>query len=114
MVLAWKKSFLSCIVAFVCTVTASAQTIEQDLPWQNFQDWNVFQSRVYKGCVATASYQNGTTVRLGFDGIIKSYFVNFSNRRWSNYQMMKVVELEFSLDGSRNFKGFFHVIEFND
>jgi hypothetical protein len=111
MSLALKKSVLSCLAAAACTVTASAQTIEQDIPWQTFQDWTVFQSRVYKGCVATASYQNGTTVRLGFDGIIKSYFVNFSNQRWSNYQVMKIFELEFVLDGSRNFKGFFHVIE---
>jgi len=109
--LAWRTALLSTMTAFALTMQVSAQTIDQDIPWQNFQDWTVFQSRVYKGCVATASYQNGTTVRLGYDGIIKSYFVNFSNRRWSNYPLMKVFELEFSLDGSRNFKGFFHVIE---
>ena len=108
---AWRRALLSVIAALACASQASAQEIEKDIPWQKFQDWTVIQSRVYKGCVATASYQNGTTVRLGYDGIIKSYFVNFSNRRWSNYQLMKIFELEFALDGSRNFKGYFHVIE---
>lgn len=93
------------------TLNVRAQSIDQDIVWQKFQDWTVFQSHVYKGCVASASYQNGTTVRLGFDGIIKGYFVNFSNPKWSNYQLNKVFELEFSLNGSRNFKGFFHTIE---
>ena len=78
------RSALLSTIAVAFSLQASAQMIDQDIPWQEFQDWTVFQSRVYKGCVAKASYQNGTTVRLGYDGIIKSYFVNFSNARWSN------------------------------
>jgi hypothetical protein len=99
------------VFVFAFSAAAQAQTIERDIPWQSFQDWNVFQSSVYKGCVATASYQNGTTVRLGFDGIIKGYFVNFSNHKWSDYEMMKNIELEFVLDGSRSFRGYFHTIQ---
>lgn len=111
MISIYLRMFACLLISSFLTLASHAQSLDQDVVWQKFQDWTVVQSKIYKGCVASASYQNGTTVRLGFDGIIKGYFVNFSNPKWSNYQLNKVFELEFSLIGSRNFKGFFHTIE---
>ena len=111
MLRALTRAFLSGLICCASLVPVQAQVLEQDVPWQNMQDWNIYQSRVYKGCVAVARYQDGTTVRLGYDGITRGYFVNFSNPRWTGYEMLKNNELQFVLDGSRSFKGYFHMIE---
>ena len=104
---------IACLTFAVCSLTGEprAQAVDQDVPWQIIQDWSIYQSRVYKGCIATARYQDGTQLRLGYDGIVRGYFVNLSNPRWTGYENLKNYELFFVMDGSRSFRGYFHMIE---
>lgn len=89
---------------------ASAQNISSDRTWENFSGWKVFVSVEYQGCLASASYQDGTTVRLGYDGIVRDYFFNISNNKWRSYPLRKDFELNFELSRGRVVSGFFHTV----
>jgi hypothetical protein len=88
----------------------SAQNIDADRPWENFTGWNITVSKEYQGCVAIASYQDGTTVRLGYDGLAKDYFFNFSNIKWRAYPLRTDYEVRFEIGRGRNLSGFFHTV----
>ena len=93
---------------FIFNSHVFAQSIDQDRKWDNFSGWTVFASVEYQGCVALASYQDGTTVRLGYDGIVQDYFFNISNNKWRTYALRKDFELRFELGRGRLLSGFFH------
>jgi len=108
------RKFLCCIFSLIAlsasNLQSSAQTVMADRLWENLPGWRVFASAEYQGCVAIASYQDGTTVRLGYDGIVKDYFFNLSNLRWRSYPLMKDFELRFDLGRGRTLSGFFHMV----
>lgn len=98
------------VVTIIFNSSVSAQIITSDRSWENFTGWSVFASSEYQGCVALASYQDGTTVRLGYDGISKDYFFNLSNNKWRSYPLKKDFELRFELGRGRVLSGFFHTV----
>jgi hypothetical protein len=106
------RTFSLCLaLAFLFPAFAKAQDVPFNRPWENFPGWSIFVSTVYQGCVAVAAYQDGTTVRFGFDGMVHDYFVNFSNAKWRSYPLGRDYELRFDLGRSNGFNGFFHTIE---
>ncbi len=105
-----KCCILGLIGMTAASLSASAQTVMADRSWENLPGWRVIASTEYQGCVAIASYQDGSTVRLGYDGIAKDYFFSISNMKWRSYPLQKDYELRFDLGRGRTLSGFFHTV----
>ena len=101
---------LSLVGIAASSLSVSAQTVASDRPWESFTGWKIYVSTEYQGCVAIVSYQDGTTVRLGYDGIARDYFFNISNMKWRSYPLRKDYELRFELGRGRLLSGFFHTV----
>lgn len=78
--------------------------------WAEVRGWRVVVSDEYAGCVASANYRGGTLIRIGFDGMIREPFINFSNRDWSAYPIGGAHEISFDAGRSGRFSGYFHMI----
>jgi hypothetical protein len=71
--------------------------------------WNILVSDAYQGCVARASYRDGTIVTFGVDGISNERFINFSNRAW-DYPINQTYQVDFDMAGMGRFSGYFHTV----
>ena len=103
-----KRFYHALLAATLSVDLCHAQSIERDASWLSLaQGWEIVQSATYKGCVAIAKYKDGTTFRFGFDGIVKDYFVNFSNFKWDGYKDNETFDLQFLLGRGGRFHGSF-------
>jgi hypothetical protein len=91
----------------MCGVVSKAAA---DTFWKEVRGWRIAHSDEYVGCVASAKYRDGTLVRIGFDGIIRKPFLNFSNSKWSSYPTGRTYEITFDTGRSGRFAGFFHTL----
>jgi hypothetical protein len=78
--------------------------------WKEVRGWRVVFSNEYVGCIATADYRDGTRIRIGFDGVIREPFINFSNRAWSSYATGVTHEITFEAGRGGRFSGYFHTL----
>ncbi|MEH3144932.1 MAG: serine protease [Methylobacterium frigidaeris] len=61
---------------------AAAVVLGVDKVVDKVSGWSIGVSKATSGCVAAASYQDGTTVWIGFDGEKDEAFLAFTNARW--------------------------------
>ena len=64
----------------------------------------------YAGCVSTGSFNDGSYLRLGFDGIVGGYFLSFSNASLISYPIRGASKLLVSFDRRYTFSIIFHSI----
>lgn len=72
--------------------------------------WSIGVSRAVNGCLAAATYQDGTTVWLGFDGDRNEAFLAFTNAKWKSIETERIYQLVM-LTGRGRWKGRFSGIE---
>lgn len=72
--------------------------------------WKIIYSDEYKGCIARGSYQDGTIVIFGYDGISNSQFVSFGNPNWSRFPVNQNYKINFDVIGRSIFSGYFHSV----
>jgi S1-C subfamily serine protease len=89
--------------------TSSAQPkLEVDRTFGNVRGWTVGLSESLGGCVAYATYQDETTVWLGFGGGESvEPFVAFTNPKWKSIQEGAEYRLRLSVRGQGNWNGTF-------
>ena len=92
---------------------AASQQVKADQYFGERGAWTIRFSDEFKGCVATASYKNGTSFTFGIDGITKNQFMNFSNADWDNFPLNQNYEVRFILGRYNSFNGYFHTVKRN-
>jgi S1-C subfamily serine protease len=73
------------------------------------QGWKIGLSETLRGCLASATYDDKTTVWIGFDGTENQAppYIALTNPDWKFVDPKKVYDLTFRTDQSRNWRGTF-------
>lgn len=110
-----RERFLSCIPGAVAllgmAVTDAARA--QDIPsplvidhsYADVRGWNIGVNKNFEGCWITATYQDQTTVWMGFSGEDRNAFVAFTNPKWKSIEDGKKYNLTVRAQGQRNWTG---------
>ncbi|KQT59929.1 serine protease [Methylobacterium sp. Leaf456] len=72
--------------------------------------WSIGVSKALNGCLASATYQDQTTVWMGFDGDKNEDFLAFTNPRWKSIEPDRVYRLAM-MTGRGRWKGPFTGVE---
>ncbi|WP_342149675.1 serine protease [Methylorubrum sp. SB2] len=72
--------------------------------------WSIGVSKALNGCLAAATYQDQTTVWMGFDGDKDEAFLAFTNPRWKSIETDRVYRLAM-MTGRGRWKGPFTGVE---
>jgi len=89
---------LAVLAALACTTTASNA---QDLGyWGSISGWDVMvDPTLGDGCLIQAEYNDGSTVRIGFDRTNATGYVTVFNDAWGDIEEGEAYPIEFALDG---------------
>lgn len=81
----------------LCLTTAYAQELEA---WGYAEGWDIMiDSSMGDGCLIQAEYQDGSTVRIGFDRNQGTGYVAAFNDNWGGIEEGEIYNILFELDG---------------
>jgi hypothetical protein len=100
------------VLAWLGTTTALAhlqidQTVERTGPW------TIGYNASLKGCVASATSEDGTTIWIGFEGSEPETpaYLAFTNPSWRSIEARKFYDLEIQASGSYRWRGYSSGVE---
>ena len=88
--------------------SAAREGLQIDEPLYKSESWTIGYNSSVKGCVASASSDDSTTVWIGFDGRepdIPTYLA-FTNPNWRSIEPRKFYELQIQALGSHGWRGY--------
>src|SRR5215813_2864958 len=106
-------SLCSMLVGLLCCTTtgaAAADTLNLDRVFGEVKGWKIGFSEALGGCAAAATFQDETTVWVGFGGHEGSAYVAFSNPGWKSIQPNGKYELDIRT-GRASWRGMFSGFE---
>jgi hypothetical protein len=89
-------------------ISAAREDLQIDEPLYKSESWTIGYNSSAKGCVASASSDDSTTVWIGFDGRepdIPTYLA-FTNPNWRSIEPRKFYELQIQALGSHGWRGY--------
>jgi hypothetical protein len=93
-----KSAILGTICAVALAAPLSAQSLE---PWGSAGGWDIMiDASLGDGCLIQAAYQDGSTVRIGFDRNRGTGYVTAFNDAWGEIEEGVEYSILFDLDGS--------------
>ncbi len=93
---------LSCSAALA---SPSAPTLTVDKSFGKVAGWSIGYSSSAGGCLAAASYGDGTTVWFGFAGSANDAYLAFTNPRWRSIEPGQSYEVHMRANGGGNWHG---------
>ncbi|WP_336489981.1 S1C family serine protease [Methylobacterium nigriterrae] len=91
-------------------VASAAPVLSIDRSLGKVSGWSLGMSKSLNGCVAAATYQDETTVWMGFEGDKDEAFLAFTNPRWRSIEINRAYQLVM-LTGRGRWKGQFFGVE---
>lgn len=85
----------------------AAPVITVDKFFGKVAGWSIGYSASLNGCLAAASYQDGTTIWFGFGGSTDQAFLAFTNPRWKSIEAGQSYEVRLLAHGRGNWRGSF-------
>jgi len=74
--------------------------------WGQVEGWRIAVDRsVGNGCFASQQYEDGTSIRIGFDLQKKSIYFMLGNATWKSLEAGKIYQMRFVFDDQRSFNG---------
>ena len=115
------RSRLRCLLAcpivagFVATASASPAppTITVDKTFGKVAGWSIAYSGSLSGCLAAATYHDGTTIWFGYGGSGHSAFLAFTNSRWRSIEPGQSYSIGMRARGAGDWHGNFVGFERN-
>ncbi|GJD78405.1 S1 family peptidase [Methylobacterium gregans] len=101
---------LALLAGLLGATPAAAIVLGVDKTIDKVSGWSIGVSKALGGCVAAASYQDGTTVWIGFDGGKDEAFLAFTNARWRSIEGGRPYQINI-LTGRGRWKGRFSGVE---
>ena len=95
-------AWLSCSAA---TASPAAPTLTVDKSFGKVAGWSIGYSASAGGCLAAASYGDGTTVWFGFTGAANDAYLAFTNPRWRAIEPGQSYEVHMRANGGGNWHG---------
>lgn len=93
---------------------ASLPPLAVDKAFGKVAGWSIGYSDSLRGCLAAATYQDGTTVWFGFGGENNTAYIALTNGRWQSLEPGRTYNLEVRTRGRANWRGEFVGIERSD
>ena len=111
------RGLLACsiIAGGVTTASASAAppTITVDKTFGKVAGWSIAYSESLGGCLAAATYHDGTTIWFGYGGSGHSAFLAFTNSRWRSIEFGESYSIGMRARGAGDWHGNFVGFERN-
>ena len=85
----------------------AAPTLSVDKTFGKVAGWSIGYSGSAGGCLAAASYGDGTTVWFGFTGSANDAYLAFTNPRWRAIELGQSYEVRMRANGGGNWHGTF-------
>lgn len=101
--------YIAYLALYIASVIYSSN-LKADEILGEVRGWKIIYSDEYRGCIARGSYQDGTVVIFGYDGISNSQFVSFGNQNWSRFPINQNFKINFDVIGHSIFSGYFHSV----
>ncbi|GJE59931.1 S1C family serine protease [Methylobacterium trifolii] len=108
------RALLPLLVTVLCCIASLAQAITilgVDKTIGKVSGWSIGVNTALNGCLAAATYQDGTTVWMGMDGGKDEAFVAFTNPRWKSIDVDRSYPLMLLTGRRGRWKGQFVGIE---
>jgi len=98
-----------CVIGFASNAEASpaAPDLTVDKTFDRVAGWSIGFSRSLGGCLAAASYEDGTTIWFGFGGVRDTSYLAFTNIKWRSIEVGQSYEVTLRARGLRNWHGLF-------
>lgn len=93
--------------------SAAAPIITVDKTFGKVAGWSIGYSGSTGGCLAAATYGDGTTVWFGFGGTTNTAFLAFTNAKWRSIQVGQSYTIQLVARGNGNWVGTFAGFERN-
>lgn len=100
------------VALLVSTGAAGAQETAQ---WSKVGGWSIRIDRtIGNGCYAYQTYEEGTSIRVGFDLSKQSIYMILGNPVWRSLEVGKVYTMQFVFDDQKKYSGELTGIELAD
>jgi hypothetical protein len=88
-------------VVCAATLALAAPAVAQDLvPYDAVENWEILvDPTLGNGCLMMSEFEDGSTVRIGFDPSAGQAYVTAFNDAWGSIEEGKVYPIGFALDG---------------
>jgi hypothetical protein len=110
------RAVLSAVLALgpLCLLVDDASA-QQTAAWGTVAGWEIRVDRsIGDGCYAYQPYEDGTTVRMGFDNEKKTIYLVLGNAAWKSLEIGKAYRLQFLFDETSKYSGDFKGIRMGD
>ena len=89
----------------LCPASLSAQDTST-AKWGQVGGWSIRVDRsVGNGCFASQLYEDGTSLRVGFDKSKQTIYFMIGNAAWRSLEVGKVYRMRFVFDGEKSYNG---------
>ena len=106
------KTFFGTVALGVTLVAAPLYALDL-APWGQAGDWTIMTDTNHdNGCLAQASYSDGTMLRMGFQDKGKKGFLATFNPAWKEFKIDRRYPVTYTLDGD-TYEGEAHGVEAN-
>jgi tetratricopeptide (TPR) repeat protein len=108
---------LAFVLSILATVTGlKAQSALIDRTIENVQGWKLGLNETFRGCLISASYNDGSTYYIGFKANepALSAYLAITNSKWTFIENGKFYELSVRAEGSKNWRGKFMGVALQD
>lgn len=99
---AMTAALLSCSAALA---SPAAPSLAVDKSFGKVAGWSIGYSGSAGGCLAAASYGDGTTVWFGFTGSANDAYLAFTNPRWRSIEPGQSYDIHMRANGGGNWRG---------
>lgn len=104
-------SSLRALLAGAALIVVTGNVAEAGTPYtidkeiDTVRGWTIGANAVRQGCFASATFQSGTSIELGFDMAKDSSFMVFANESWDKVRVGEQYKLELVYDGHKRWNG---------
>lgn len=108
----WKIAAVLALTGFACSPAAAQIPLAIDAGATEAEGWAVGYNNALQGCLAKATYQDDTTVWIGYSGKLQ-FYVAFTNPAWRSIEAGKSYAMRIEARGLANWKGTFAGFDHN-
>ncbi|SFK85803.1 S1C family serine protease [Methylorubrum salsuginis] len=105
-----RSAIAAALGLLVAGAAQAGPVLSVDKSIEKVAGWSIGVSKALNGCLAAATYQDETTVWMGFDGDKDEAFLAFTNPRWKSIEPDRVYHLAM-MTGRGRWKGRFTGVE---